>query len=152
MMSENKTLDPMAVKASLTTIYPNEFKPMCVGREKRKIGEALGLNNFGVNLVTLKPGAASSQRHWHSHSDEFCYILQGEVALITDAGEQILGPGMAAGFPANNGDGHHLVNQADVAVIYLEVGDRPLQDDADYPDVDMLLRNGKLVHRDGTPY
>ena len=152
MMSENKTLDPMAVKASLTTIYPNEFKPMCVGREKRKIGEALGLNNFGVNLVTLKPGAASSQRHWHSHSDEFCYILQGEVALITDAGEQILGPGMAAGFPANKGDRPHLVNKSDVDVIYLEVGDRPLQDDADYPDVDMLLRNGKLVHRDGTPY
>ena len=83
-MSENKVLDPMAVEASLTTIYPEEFKPMCVGREKRKIGDELGLNNFGVNLVTLKPGAASSQRHWHSHSDEFCYILEGEVTLITD--------------------------------------------------------------------
>ena len=63
-MSENKVLDPMAVEASLTTIYPEEFKPMCVGREKRKIGDELGLNNFGVNLVTLKTGAASSQsRH-----------------------------------------------------------------------------------------
>ena len=151
-MSETKVLDPMAVEASLTTIYPEEFKPMCVGREKRKIGDELGLNNFGVNLVTLKPGAASSQRHWHSHSDEFCYILEGEVTLITDSGEQILGPGMVAGFPANNDDGHHLVNKSDSDVVYLEVGDRPPKDDADYPDIDMLLRDGKLVHRDGTPY
>ena len=120
-MSENKVLDPMAVEASLTTIYPEEFKPMCVGREKRKIGDELGLNNFGVNLVTLKPGAASSQRHWHSHSDEFCYILEGEVTLITDSGEQILGPGMVAGFPANNGVGNHLVNKTDADVVYFKV-------------------------------
>lgn len=151
-MAENKTLDPMTVEAGLTTIYPEEFKAMCAGREKRKIGDVLGLNKFGVNLVTLKPGAGSSQRHWHSHSDEFVYILEGEVTLITDAGEEILGPGMVAGFPANNGDGHHLVNKSGSDVLYLEVGDRPPKDDADYPDVDMLVRDGKLVHKDGTPY
>ena len=151
-MAENKSLDPMTVEASLTTIYPKKFKAMCIGREKRKIGDALGLNKFGVNLVTLKPGAASSQRHWHSHSDEFVYILEGEVTMISDAGEEILGPGMTAGFPANNGDGHHLVNKSGADVLYLEVGDRPLKDDADYPDVDMLVRDGKLVHKDGTPY
>lgn len=151
-MAENKSLDPMTVEASLTTIYPEKFKAMCIGREKRKIGDALGLNKFGVNLVTLKPGAASSQRHWHSHSDEFVYILEGEVTMISDAGEEILGPGMTAGFPANNGDGHHLVNKSGADVLYLEVGDRPPKDDADYPDVDMLVRDGKLVHKDGTPY
>lgn len=151
-MSSNKILDPMSVEAALTTIYPEEFKAMCNGREKRKIGDVLGLNNFGVNLVTLKPGAASSQRHWHSHSDEFVYILDGEVTMISDAGEQILTPGMVAGFPANNGDGHHLVNKSGADVLYLEVGDRPPKDDADYPDIDMLLRDGKLVHKDGTPY
>lgn len=151
-MAENKSLDPMTVEASLTTIYPKKFKAMCIGREKRKIGDALGLNKFGVNLETLKPGAASSQRHWHSHSDEFVYILEGEVTMISDAGEEILGPGMTAGFPANNGDGHHLVNKSGADVLYLEVGDRPPKDDADYPDVDMLVRDGKLVHKDGTPY
>ena len=151
-MAENKSLDPMTVEASLTTIYPKKFKAMCIGREKRKIGDALGLNKFGVNLVTLKPGAASSQRHWHSHSDEFVYILEGEVTMISDAGEEILGPGMTAGFPANNGDGHHLVNKSGADVLYLEVGDRPPKDDADYPDVEMLVRDGKLVHKDGTPY
>jgi uncharacterized cupin superfamily protein len=151
-MAENKSLDPMTVEANLTTIYPEKFKAMCIGREKRKIGDVLGLNKFGVNLVTLKPGAASSQRHWHSHSDEFVYILEGEATMISDAREEILSPGMAAGFPANNGDGHHLVNKTGSDVIYLEVGDRPPKDDADYPDVDMLLRDGKLVHKDGTPY
>ena len=151
-MANTKTLAPMSVHASLTTIYPAEFKEMCIGREKRKIGDALGLNNFGVNLVTLKPGAASAQRHWHSHSDEFVYILKGEATLITDAGEQVLGVGMVAGFPANEDDGHHLVNKTEADVLYLEIGDRPPKDDVDYPDIDMLLRDGKLVHKDGTPY
>ncbi len=151
-MADTKTLDPMTVDAGLTTIYPEEFKAMCIGREKRKIGDVLGLNNFGVNLVTLKPGAASAQRHWHSHSDEFVYILEGEVTLITDAGEQVLGAGMVAGFPANDADGHHLVNKTESDVLYLEIGDRPPKDDVDYPDIDMLLRDGKLVHKDGTPY
>ena len=151
-MAKNKSLDPMTVEASLTTIYPKKFKAMCIGRDKRKIGDALGLNKFGVNLVTLKPGAASSQRHWHSHSDEFVYILEGGVTMISEAGEENLGPGMAAGFPANNGDGHHLVNKSGADVLYLEVGDWPLKDDADYPDVDMLVRDGKLVRKDGTPY
>ena len=151
-MANSKSLDPMTVDANLTTIYPEEFKEMCIGREKRKIGDVLGLNNFGVNLVTLKPGAASAQRHWHSHSDEFVYILKGEATLITDAGEQVLGVGMVAGFPANEADGHHLVNKTEADVLYLEIGDRPPKDDVDYPDIDMLLRDGTLVHKDGTPY
>ena len=151
-MANSKSLDPMTVDANLTTMYPEEFKEMCIGREKRKIGDALGLNNFGVNLVTLKPGAASAQRHWHSHSDEFVYILKGEATLFTEAGEQVLGVGMVAGFPANEADGHHLVNETEADVLYLEIGDRPPKDDVDYPDIDMLLRDGTLVHKDGTPY
>ena len=137
---------------ALTTIYPEEFKEMCIGREKRKIGGVLGLNNFGVNLVTLKLGAASAQRHWHSHADEFVYIFKGEAALITDAGDQVLGAGMVAGFPANDADGHHLVNKTEADVLYLEIGERPPKDDVDYQDIDMLLRDGKHVHEDGTPY
>ncbi|MED6308419.1 MAG: cupin domain-containing protein [Pseudomonadota bacterium] len=136
----------------MTTIYPEEFKEMCIDRGKRKIGDALGLNNFGVNLVTLKLGAASAQRHWHSHSDEFVYILKGEATLITNAGEQVLGVGMVAGFPANEADGHYLVNKTEADVLYLEIGDRPPKDDVDYQDIDMLPRDGKHVHKDGTPY
>ena len=145
-------LDPMTVEVTRGTSYPPEFDVPCAAREKRRVGNALGLRNFGVNLVTLPSGTASSQRHWHSHQDEFVYIVEGEATLVTDAGEQVLGPGMVAGFPAGRADGHHLVNRTAADVVYLEVGDRPPADDVDYPDIDMLLRGGRFVHRDGTAY
>ena len=145
-------MDPATIEPVIGTGYPAPFAADCAARAKRQIGNALGLANFGVNLVTLPPGTASSQRHWHSHQDEFVYIVEGEATLVTDAGEQRLGPGMVAGFPAGRPDGHHLVNRSDADVIYLEVGDRPPVDDVDYPDIDMLVRGGRLVHRDGGPY
>ena len=149
---ESPALDPMTVEPVVGTNYPPPFAEACAAREKRRVGNALGLRNFGVNLVTLPPGTASSQRHWHSHQDEFVYIVEGEATLVADAGEQVLGPGMAAGFPAGRADGHHLVNRTAADVVYLEVGDRPPVDDVDYPDIDMLVRGGRFVHRDGTPY
>ena len=145
-------MDPAAIEPVLGTGYPPEFAEACAARAKRQIGNALGLRNFGVNLVTLPPGTASSQRHWHSHQDEFVYVVEGEATLVTDAGEEILGPGMVAGFPAGRADGHHLVNRSDADVVYLEVGDRPPVDDVDYSDIDMLVRGRRFVHRDGTPY
>ena len=145
-------MDPMTVEPVVGTDYPPEFAEACAARSKRRIGNAVGLRNFGVNLVTLPPGTASSQRHWHSHQDELVYVVEGEATLVTDAGEQRLGPGMVAGFPAGRADGHHLVNRSDADVVYLEVGDRPPVDDVDYPDIDMLVRGRRFVHRDGTPY
>ena len=145
-------MDPATVEPVLGTSYPPEFAERCAARAKRQLGEALGLERFGVNLVTLPPGTASSQRHWHSHQDEFIYVVEGEITLVTGAGEQLLGPGMVAGFPAGKPDGHHLVNRSDTDVVYLEVGDRPPVDDVDYPDIDMLIRGGRFVRRDGTPY
>ena len=145
-------LDPAAAEVTRGTTYPPEFDAACAGRAKRRVGDALGLRAFGVNLVTLPPGTASSQRHWHSRQDEFVYVVEGEATLITDAGEQTLGPGMAAGFPAGKADGHHLVNRTEEEVVYLEVGDRPSVDDVDYPDIDMLRRGGRFVRRDGSPY
>lgn len=145
-------LDPTTVEAARGTTYPPEFDAACAARAKRRVGDALGLRAFGVNLVTLPPGTASSQRHWHSRQDEFVYVVEGEATLITDAGEQTLGPGMAAGFPAGRADGHHLVNRTEADVVYLEVGDRPPNDDVDYPDIDMLRRGDRFVRRDGTPY
>jgi len=145
-------MDPATIESVIGTGYPPPFAADCAARRKRRVGDALGLRNFGVNLVTLPPGTASSQRHWHSHQDEFVYVVEGEATLITDAGERALGPGMVAGFPAGKADGHHLVNRSEADVIYLEVGDRPPVDDVDYPDIDMLIRGGRLVRRDGTPY
>ena len=149
-------IDAMQVAPAPGSNYPDAFKPRVAGRAKRKLGDALGLKNFGVNLTTLRPGAASALRHWHLTQDEFVYILEGELVLVTDAGEQVLSAGMAAGFPAGKADGHHLVNRADRDAVYLEVGDRSAGDAGNYPDDDLVARavDGvwKFTHKDGTPY
>ena len=148
--------DPETVEARTGTGYPEPFRHIVKGREKRALGDAAGLVNFGVNLVRLKPGAASSARHWHSRQDEFVYILEGEPTLVTDGGEQVLRPGMAAGFAKGRADGHHLVNRTDRDVVYLEVGDRTPGDSACYPDIDLavIMRDGKphYTNKRGDPY
>ena len=132
-------LDPLTLEARRGSSYPPDFQAEVAGRAKRALGEGLGLTNYGVNLVRLEPGAWSAQRHWHSHEDEFVYVLEGEATLVTDEGEQLLGPGMAAGFPAGRADGHHLVNRSDRPVVYLEIGDRSPDDEVHYPDIDLFL-------------
>jgi uncharacterized cupin superfamily protein len=148
--------DPADVPARATTGYPAPFRDAVAGRQKQALGDFAGLRNFGVNRVRLQPGAASSQRHWHTRQDELVYVLEGEVTLVTDAGEQVLRPGMAAGFPAGKQDGHQLINRSPADVVYLEIGDRLPGDEADYPDIDMKLRlvDGKpaFLHKDGRPY
>jgi len=158
-MSKNLKLpaiDPATVEPVRGSNYPAQFKPGVAGRSKQRLGDALGLKNFGVNLTTIKPGAASALRHWHSHEDEFIYILSGELMLVTDAGEQLLTAGMAAGFPAGKADGHCLVNRSSRDAVYLEVGNRNDEDEARYPDVDLDRRNtpaGRtFCRKDGTPY
>ncbi|HYK13002.1 MAG TPA: cupin domain-containing protein, partial [Burkholderiales bacterium] len=136
--------------------YPESFKPRVAGRAKQRPGDALGLKNFGVNLTTLKPGAASALRHWHAKQDEFVYIVSGEVVLVTGRGEQVLTPGMCAGFPAGKADGHHVVNRSPRDAVFLEVGDRTPGDGATYPGDDLAataLESGwQFTHKDGTPY
>jgi len=150
-------IDPETVEARTGTNYPNEFARTIKNREKRMVGDVLGLKQFGVNIVRLAPGVMSSQRHWHSHEDEFVIVLEGELVLVIDAGEQVLGPGMVAGFPAGSGDGHHLINRSGRDAVYLEVGARDEANDAvDYSDIDLIRRkkDGRRVflHKDGTPY
>jgi uncharacterized cupin superfamily protein len=149
-------LDPLTVESRSGSGYLAPYREAVMGREKRALGDALGLSHFGVNLVRLPPGMASSQRHWHSAEDEFVYILEGEVELVTDAGAQRLSAGMVAGFPAGRPDAHQLVNRSDRDVIYLEVGDRQAGDEIDYPDIDLRLlhRNGRdfFAHKNGTPW
>jgi len=149
-------LNPQQVEVETGTIYPAPFKGHVAGRERRRLGNALGLTNFGVNLTTLKPGANSALRHWHAKQDEFIYVLSGQLTLVTDNGEQTLTAGMAAGFPAGKPDAHCLVNRSQQDVVYLEVGDRTLGEVATYPDEDIVARqlDGRLqfFHKDGTPY
>jgi uncharacterized cupin superfamily protein len=148
--------EPLKVEARRSTGYPAPFAMDVEGRIKRALGNAGGLTQFGVNLTTLEPGAMSAQRHWHRTEDEFVYILEGELVLITDAGEETLRPGMAAAFPAGKPDGHHLVNRSSARATYLEVGTRTTDDDAVYPDIDLLCekRAGafRYLHKSGEPY
>lgn len=126
------------------------------GREKRALGDLFGLQNFGVNLTKLEPGAISALRHAHAKQDEFIYILQGCPTLYTDAGPTPLSPGMCAGFKAGSGDAHRLVNETAEDVQYLEIGDRSEGDQVVYPDDDLLAafvdKSFRFVHKDGTPY
>lgn len=149
-------LDPAAVAGVTGSSYPEPYRSRVSTRIKQRLGDALGLKNFGVNRTTLPPGAVSALRHWHSHEDEFIYVLEGELVLVTEAGEQRLGPGMCAGFPAGRPDGHCLVNRTDRNAVYLEVGDRRPEDVVTYPDEDIVGRatpqGRRFFHRDGTPY
>jgi len=149
-------LDPATIEVVTGSGYPEPFRALVAGRERRRLGDALGLTNFGVNLLRLPPGCASSQRHWHTRQDEFVYVLAGEVVLVTDGGEQLLTAGMAAGFPAGKVDGHHLVNRGARDALLLEVGDRTPGDEVDYSDIDMMMRwvggEERFLRKDGTAY
>jgi uncharacterized cupin superfamily protein len=143
-----------AVPARQGSGYPSPFDAPCATRTRRRLGEAEGLQDFGVNLMTLPPGGWSSQRHWHSHEDEFVYVLEGELILVEDDGETVLRAGDGAAFPKGTGNGHHLINRSSMTAVYLEVGSRQMQDLTTCSDIDMMSSNtdGRFVHKDGTPY
>lgn len=149
-------IDPNQLPSRTGSNYPDRFKSVVAGREKRRLGEATGLKNFGVNLTTLPPKSRSALRHWHTKQDEFIYVLSGELTLITDAGESILQSGQAAGFPAGEANGHCLYNHSDEVATYLEIGDRTPDDSATYPDDDLIaiaLEQGwQFTHKNGIPY
>ncbi|MEJ0099618.1 MAG: cupin domain-containing protein [Pseudomonadota bacterium] len=151
-----KRINPASLTPVIGTLYPSPFDLPCRARERSKLGDAAGLTQFGVNLLRLPPGAWSSQRHWHTLSDEFIHVLRGEVVLLTDEGEELLGSGDAAGFKAGDRNGHCLQNRSGSEVLVLEIGTRIADDAAFYPDVDMVAPAGGkpslYTHRDGTPY
>jgi uncharacterized cupin superfamily protein len=134
--------------------YPAPFDEPCSARMRQRLGDAGGLRDFGVNLMTLPPAAWSSQRHWHSHEDEFVYVLEGEVTLVEDGGETVLRAGDCAAFPKGSGNGHHLINKSAATAVYLEVGSRNPHDLTTCSDIDMMSSNadGRFVHKDGSAY
>ena len=134
--------------------YPPPFDAPCVDRVRQRLGNAGGLTDFGVNLMHLPPGGWSSQRHWHSHEDEFVYVLEGELSLVEDGGETVLRAGDCAAFPKRSGDGHHMINRSAAMAVYLEVGSRKPSDLTTCSDIDMMSASsdGRFVHKDGSPY
>jgi uncharacterized cupin superfamily protein len=150
-------LDPASLPPRSTSGYPEPYRSRVLPREKRAIGDALGLAKIGVNLTTLPPGKESSMRHWHTREEELVFVVEGEVVLRTDEGEQVLTAGMCAGFPAGSKDGHQLVNRSERPARYLEISNRDPEDSAEYPDVDLAYRKGPdgkavFTHQDGKPY
>jgi uncharacterized cupin superfamily protein len=148
-------------KIDLTTLqrltgsgYPAPFAEPCRKRLRRKLGDAGGLDDFGVNITTLPPGTWSSQRHWHSHEDEFVWVLAGELTLVEEGARTQLRAGDCAAFPKGVANGHHLINETDRDATYLEVGTRSPNDVTTYPDIDLQISStdDKYVHKDGTPY
>ncbi|MEO1519414.1 MAG: cupin domain-containing protein [Cyanobacteria bacterium J06633_2] len=149
-------VNPLNVPSRSSTNYPVPFRAAVAGRSRKKLGDAAGLKNFGVNLTTLEPGSASALRHWHKKQDEFIYILEGELTLVTDEGETVLSAGMGAGFPSGEADGHQLINRTAHPVTYLEVGDRTPDDVVTYPDEDLIAlgtpEGWQFTHRNGSSY
>lgn len=147
-------IDPTAVPERKGSGYPAPFAALAVARRRQALGDAGGLTDFGVNLTHLPPGAWSSQRHWHSHEDEFVYVLSGELALVTDTGEQLLHAHDCAAFPKGLQDGHHLINRGEQTAIHLEIGSRSNIDACHYPDIDLHWDSGAdaYTHKDGSSY
>jgi uncharacterized cupin superfamily protein len=149
-------IDIPNVKVEVFTGYPAPFRDAVAGRERKRLGNVVGLDQFGVNLTRLKPGAASSQRHWHEMEDEFVYIVEGEVVLCENDSETVLRPGDAAGWKAGVANGHCLINRSARDAVYLEIGARAKHDRVDYPSIDMRVVKDDsgmhYLHKSGEPY
>ena len=147
-------IDIEAVPERKGTGYPPQFNAPCAERIRQRLGDAGGLKDFGLNLMRLPPGNWSSQRHWHSHEDEFVYVLEGELILIEDGGETKLAAGDCAALPKNSGDGHHMINRSNATAVYLEIGSRNPADITTCSDIDMMSTNagGRFTHKNGAPY
>lgn len=153
-------IDSRDVQVREGSSYPSPFDEPCRQRRVQRLGDAVGLTQFGANLVELAPGAWASQRHWHACEDEFVYVLEGELTLIEDDGETRLIAGDSAGWPAGVRDGHHLVNRSQGVARFLVIGSRNDDDHGEYSDIDMTFSKGRYAqdktgiyrHKDGTPY
>ena len=142
-----------AVSVRTGSGYPAAFDVPCANRTRQRVGDAGGLKDFGINLMTLPSREWSSQRHWHSDEDEFVYVLTGELTLLEDEGEILLRAGDCAVFPKGTANGHHLQNRSSSVAVYLEVESRNPNDMTTCSDIDMRSSNadGKFVCKDGTP-
>lgn len=149
-----KKLDLSAIPSQTGSSYPPPFDAPCNAQSTQRLARHAGLTAFGVNLTVIEPGAWSSQRHWHSHDDEFVWVMEGELTLVTNAGEEVLRAGDCVAFKRGDPDGHHLINKSGRPAKVLEVGNSAPEDRCEYPDIDLLSIRSEpgYTHRDGTPY
>jgi uncharacterized cupin superfamily protein len=158
MARGSKVFRPADVQESNSSGYPEPFRGAQRKRYNRRLSDHAGLKNYGVVMTRVAPGGQSSARHAHSRQDEFVYVLEGELVLVTDAGREAVGRGACIGFPAGTGDGHHFLNLTENDAVFLVVGDRTSGDVITYPDIDLELRATEaggtraFLHKDGKPY
>jgi uncharacterized cupin superfamily protein len=149
-------IDIASLKVEASSGYPEPYRAVVAGRSRQRLGDAAGLDQFGVNLTRLKPGSQSAQRHWHAAEDELVYVLEGELVLCENAGETILKAGDAAAFKAGVADGHCLVNRSSRDAVYIEIGSRAARERVEYPDIDLRFERDaggmRYLHRSGEPY
>ena len=149
-------IDIASVQVEESTGYPEPYRSVVAGRLRQRLGNVVGLDQFGVNLTRLRPGAQSAQRHWHAAEDEFVFVVEGTLVLCENDGETVLAAGDAAGFKAGVANGHCLVNRSTQDAVYLEIGTRSRRDEVDYPEIDLRFRkdeNGvSYAHKSGEPY
>jgi uncharacterized cupin superfamily protein len=149
-------IDIAKVQTHSGSTYPAPFRGPHQGRHRQRLGDAVGLSQFGVNRTRIDAGAQSALRHWHEEEDEFIYMLEGELVLIDDQGETVLRAGDAAGFKAGDGNGHHLVNRSGKPACYLEIGTRAAHEHVHYPDDDLVAirdaKGSRALHKNGEPW
>lgn len=145
-------LDLDTIPPSNATGYPPPFDAPVAGRWWRRLAPAGGLTAFGASHVTLRPGAWSSQRHWHDGEDELVVILAGEAVLIDDNGETLLRAGDVAAFAMGDGNGHHLVNRSTADCMFVAISAGDAESGGSYSDIDMRFTKDGYVRKDGTPY
>ena len=148
-------IDSSKTPTHLRKGYPGKHKKITAGYEGMKVGDEVGLTQFGVNRVVLKPGGASALRHWHENEDEFVIVHKGEVVLVEDSGESVLRAGDCAGFKAGLPNGHHIINKSDEDAVLFEIGTRLSNEKEHYTQVDMLFHKNdgvfSFTKRDGSP-
>src|SRR5262245_49500642 len=149
-------IDIDKIPIDTSTGYPPPFNKAVEGRSRKRLARAGGLTQLGVNVCTLKPGAASSQRHWHEGEDELVYVLEGEVVLREDGGDIVLKPGDAAAWKAGVANGHCLINRSDRDAVFIEVGTRASSERAHYSDIDMVVvrdeKGARYTRKNGEPF
>jgi uncharacterized cupin superfamily protein len=146
-------LDLDAIPQTNATGYPAPFDEPVQGRWYRRLAPECGLKHLRASHVVLKPGAWSSQRHWHDGLDELLVMIAGEAVLIEDSGETIVRPGDVLAWPAGSPDGHHLQNRSDEDCVFVVASGGEYDSDCGaYSDIDMAFTPEGYFRKDGTRY
>ena len=146
-------LDLDAIPQTNATGYPAPFDAPVAGRMYRRLAPATGMAQLRASHVVLKPGAWSSQRHWHRTIDELLVMVAGEAVLVEDSGEQVIRPGDVIAWPAGVENGHHLQNRSASDCVFVVASAGAYDTDSgEYPDIDMVFDPDGYARKDGSRY